>query len=66
MELISRDSYRMHSASHGAQGRIVVVKVFEGPHAKQVLSTSNLLGQSIENYPGLYKKCGFSKGVPVS
>ena len=42
-ELISRNNYRMHSASYGDQGRVVAVKVFEGPCAKQVnLSILNL------------------------
>ena len=43
-ELISRDGYRIHSASHGTQGCVVAVKVFEGPRAKEV---SNFLYYSV-------------------
>ena len=35
-ELVSHNTYRVHSASHGAQGDVVAVKVFEGPRAKEV------------------------------
>ena len=37
MQLVSGNSHRIHSVSHAGLRSVVAVKVFEGPHAKQVL-----------------------------
>jgi hypothetical protein len=46
-EIINSGNYRIHSASH--EGRVVVVKIFGGPHAKQVPTFFD-----IEGYPGTH------------
>ena len=35
-EILLGNDFRLHSAVYGPYGRVVAVKVFEGPHARQV------------------------------